>query len=203
MANEYASVAELKSTISMSGESFADPDLARALTSASRMVDQITGRRFWLDDVEEADKVRYYTATDTGVLLIDDLVALTELATDPIYARTFSDVWEVDTDYLLAPFNATADGLPYTSISVLAGSQFTLPPYAGSVRVTGQFGWPAVPEVVKQATILIAARLVKRAREAPFGVAGIAFDGAAVRVPASDPDVLALLEPVRKPVYVG
>lgn len=206
MAHEYITVSELKSTLTLTGESFADPDLELAITAASRQVDHITDRRFWLDDLGDDDddfQVRYFTADASGLVWVDDLVQVDELATDADIARTFTSVWTAGTDYLLEPANAVADGLPYTAIRLSPGSSLLFPSYRGAVRVTGQFGWPAVPDEVKLATKMIASRLVKRAREAPFGVAGVGFDGAAVRIVSQDPDVLALLEPLRRRVYVG
>src|SRR6266699_249848 len=41
----YMSVEELKNSLSLQGQSFADPDLQRALAAASRAIDQQTGRR--------------------------------------------------------------------------------------------------------------------------------------------------------------
>jgi hypothetical protein len=67
-----------------------------------------------------------------------------------------------------------------------------------SVAVTGQFGWPAVPAQVIEATTILATRLLRRAREAPFGVVGLGIDGAAVRISRFDPDVGFLLDPLVK-----
>jgi hypothetical protein len=64
------------------------------------------------------------------------------------------------------------------------------------VQVTGTWGWPAVPVDVKQACLLLAARLFIR-KESPQGVAGFGEFGA-IRVRSADPDVVALLEPYRR-----
>ena len=77
--NEYATVAELKGALELGEENFADPDLIRALTAASRTVDHETSRRFWAD--EDATQVRYYTPEFSDFVWIDDLVTLTTLAT--------------------------------------------------------------------------------------------------------------------------
>jgi hypothetical protein len=42
--------------------------------------------------------------------------------------------------------------------------------------------------------MIMSVRLMKRAREAPFGVASVGFDGAAVRIARVDPDVAFLLD---------
>jgi hypothetical protein len=73
-----------------------------------------------------------------------------------------------------------------------------------SVRVTGQFGWSEVPEAVKSATVILATKLVRRAREAPFGVVSIGLDGGAMRIARTDPDVMFLLgEYIQNPIAVG
>jgi hypothetical protein len=54
-----------------------------------------------------------------------------------------------------------------------------------------------VPAQVKEATSILAARLIRRMREAPFGVVVVGgIDvGAAARIARVDPDVRFLLEP--------
>jgi len=65
------------------------------------------------------------------------------------------------------------------------------------VRVEGTFGWPAVPDAVREATILQASRLFTRL-DSPLGVAGFG-DMGAMRVSfKGDPDVLMLLAPYRR-----
>jgi hypothetical protein len=62
--------------------------------------------------------------------------------------------------------------------------------------VTGQWGWPSVPEPIKFATIIQASRLFKRL-ESPLGVAGVSDIGI-IRVGSSvDGDVAQLCNPYR------
>jgi hypothetical protein len=203
VAQDYLTIADFKKTLELQGESFADSDLAVAITAASRAIDKCCDRRFWAD--EDADQVRYYTPTSPGVLQIDDLVTLTDLDTDEQGDQTFSQAWTVNTSVFLEPLNAAADGEPYTRLCVNAARTSLYFPvqYGRSVRVTGKFGWPAVPSEVKQAATIIAGRLLKRARETPMGVvmAGTGFDGAAIRIASQDPDVTMLLSPLRRLQY--
>lgn len=195
MANEYVSTSELKATVSLTGETYADPDLSLALTAASRAIDHVTGRRFWRDP--NANQVRYYTPSSSGVLWIDDLETLTELAVDDDDDGTYEQVW-TSGEYALEPANAPADGWPYTRIVVRQRrTSHYFPCWPQSVRVTGRFGWNATPDAIKQATGIVAARLVKRSREAPFGITGIGADGIAVRAAqiAQDPEVQLLIGP--------
>lgn len=191
MAHEYATSAELKATLELTGETFADADVALALTAASRGIDNATRRRFWLD--ADNTSVRYYTPRSCSLLEIDDVVDLVELATGT-GDGSFATAWTENTDHVLEPLNAAADGRPQTMIKPILKS---LPTQLRSVRVTGQFGWPAVPDGIKQGTIILASKLLRRAREAPFGV--IMFsEGEVARITRADPDVMFLIGPYIK-----
>lgn len=187
---DYATSTELKATLSLSSETFADDDIALALTAASRAVDNVCDRRFYAD--ADVNQVRYYSPVDGRRVFIDDLVTLTALATDPGGDGTFEETWTLNTDFVLEPLNAVADGEPFTSIRVHPRAVFYLPiGYPRSVKVTGKFGWAAVPEAVKMATKIVATKAFKRSREAPFGF--ISAGDLAMRIAQNDPDVQFLL----------
>jgi hypothetical protein len=64
------------------------------------------------------------------------------------------------------------------------------------VKLTGQFGWTILPEAVKAATSILAAKLLRRVREAPFGIVTAGIDqGVAMRIARTDPDVYSLIAP--------
>jgi hypothetical protein len=188
MAEDYITLAELASSLSLT-ETFADDDLEAAITAASREVDRRTQRFFWSEV-----GTRYYTPSSAGLLWVDDLASFGSVSIDVARDNTFTESWTLNTDFVLEPLNASAEGRPYTTIRVIERSGRYFPVgEERTVRVTGTFGWAAVPATIKQATSILASRLVKRVREAPFGVAGFGIDGGAVRVPSFDPDVDALL----------
>jgi hypothetical protein len=192
----YVELEELKSTGELTGTTFADADMAPALVAASRGIEQATGRRFYPD--ADATQVRYYTPDSPSWVAIDDLITLTQVATDRLGGTSFSDIWTLNTDFVLEPLNAAADGWPYSSLrSQPLGSRTFPRGYARSVRVTGMFGWSAPPDAIKTLTKLIAARLVKRTRESPMGFVEIGFEGAVVRAAgyARDPDYQFLIGP--------
>ena len=62
-------------------------------------------------------------------------------------------------------------------------------------KITGTWGWPAVPAMVKQACRIQVARIMKR-QESPLGVAGFGEFGV-VRVSRLDPDIDAMLQPYK------
>lgn len=199
MANEYASVGDVKAAASLEGESFADPDIQRALTAASRGLDNLCSRRFYAD--ADATTVRYYTPYDAGTLSIDDLIAFTSLESgdgDGVFATT----WTENTDFVFEPLNAVADGRPWDRITT-TGRGHGFPCGQRTVKLTGQFGWADVPAGVKEATIILAVKIVKRVREAPFGVVAVGLDSA-MRIARSDPDVMFLVgEYIKHPVVVA
>ena len=190
----YISPDQLKSTLTLSGTSFADPDVTLAIGAASRAIDSSTGRRFWLDS--GTNNVRYYTPRSYKLLQIDDLVTMTSVAIDRAGAGNFSETWTTGTDYVLEPFNAPveAPARPYETLRVRILSGRWLPQYVEqSVKITGQFGWTTVPDDVAAATGILAAKLLRRGRDAPFGIVTGIDAGVAMRIARTDPDVYTLL----------
>jgi hypothetical protein len=200
-AQNYVGLEEFKTTLTMASETFADPDIVIALASASRGIDKVCGRRFYAD--ADAAQVRYYSPEFSTVLDVDDIITVTTLKTDDAGDGTFENTWTSLVDYIREPLNAAADGQPWTKLCVHPNGAFTFPSYPRSVELTGKFGWASVPPEIKQATTLSAHRLLKRAREVPFGIAGIGLDGSAVRIASTDPDVMALLAPFSRHVLVA
>lgn len=190
--NEYVTLEELKASSELTGFSFADYDARKALEAASRGIDEYCGRRFWADT--DTTSVRYYTPLDSGCAAIDDLVTVGTVEIDYDGDGTHETTW-TSADYTLAPLNAAADAKPYEEIRARSWTT-GFPCFTGSVKVTGQFGWSAVPAQVHEATTIIATKLLKRAREAPFGVVGLGIDNVAVRIARTDPDIQFLLDPL-------
>ena len=198
--SDYITSAELKATLSLTGQTYADADVASAITAASRAIDNICNRRFYAD--ADALQVRYYTPTSTSAVKVDDVVTFTSLSTDPAGDNTFPDSWTLHTDFELEPLNAAADGWPYTKLVVRSNGAYTFPfGYERSVMLTGKFGWATVPDSIVQATTIIASKLLKRSREAPFGILAIGMNGEAVRLSRVDPDVNMLVGPYIKHRY--
>lgn len=198
MANEYVSATTLKATLNATGTSFADADIANAIESASRAVDAICGRRFY---TTATDEVRYFTPTGTPKLRVGDLVSITELATDTYGDLAYVNVWSGTTDYYLGPDNADLDGRPWQYIIRRPGAGYWFVQSPRSVRITGKFGWSTAPPPVVTATSILASRLLRRMREAPFGIVTVGGDVGAVMRIARDNDVTLLLAPYVRQVY--
>jgi hypothetical protein len=172
-----------------------DTLLEMAIESASRMIDGHAGRYFY----SSGTATRIYAADDALICQIDDLAgtAIT-LVTDPDADGTWADTWAL-VDYQLEPVNGVVDGLttPYTRIRATENYNFPTASGEALVKVTGVFGWPAVPIAITQACVIQSSRIFKRL-DSPLGVAGFG-DMGAVRVSRYlDPDVQQLVAPYVK-----
>lgn len=194
-ANEYVGADTLKATLNLAGETYADDDVLAAVVAASRQIDQWCGRRFYKDS---SDTTRYYTPIRPGRLNIHDLADLTSVSVDQDSDGTFETTWTENTEFTFDPLNAETDGWPRTAIRVVPRSGAYLPCEPRAVKVVGRHGWDTVPPAVVQATTILASRLLKRARETPYGISAVGLEGEAVRISAIDPDVNALIQPYKR-----
>jgi hypothetical protein len=188
VAADYLTLAALKATLSMSGETYADADLTVAITAASRAIDEYTGRFFYKDS---SDATRKYTPVAGDYLYIDDLSAA------PTSVTVNGTALVLNTDYSLGDANALLDGWPYQCLRSLAVSTLFPVNDVDSVVVVGKFGWPAVPSQIVAATSSQAARLMRRMREGAQGLVGYGFDGGGGSLPVVDPDLKLMLSPYR------
>lgn len=183
----YIDTEDLKATLGISNTDFADDDLDRAASAASGIVDSICGRTFGKDS---SDTTRYFSPEDLTLLRIDDLVSLTSVAIDRDNDGTYEETWTEGTDFRKGPPNASAKSEPYTWLEAINGQ--TLTTSNGYVKVVGKFGWPSMPAEVVQATGILASKLLRRSREAPFAVVFDASGGSSF-IGRNDPEVKALL----------
>jgi hypothetical protein len=191
----YATLAQFKAAVGIT-DSTDDAALQNVLDATDTLIDLYCDRKTGFGTATET---RYYNAQAWDYVLIDDLVSVTTLTTDDLGDGTYSTSWTINTDYNLSPPNAALDGWPYTQIdaSVTYPKNFPYDIYRG-VKVVGVFGWPAVPQAVKQAA-LIQAGAVWSSRTSPFGVIGSADLGGILRqTRALHPEAQVLLESFRK-----
>lgn len=194
ISNGYATLAQVKAALRIT-DSVDDTLLEMAVESASRAIDGHAGRYFY----SSGTATRIYAADDASIVQIDDLggTAIT-LQTDPDADGTWADTWAVS-DYQLEPVNGIVDGLatPYTRIRATGDYNFPTLNGEALVKVTGVFGWSAVPTAITQACVIQSSRIFKRL-DSPLGVAGFG-DMGAIRVSRYlDPDVEQLVAPFRK-----
>lgn len=200
MANEYAELATLRAQLSLNpADTTRDVLLTQALSSASRGIDRVTGRRFWLDPAPVQRTYNPYRQTvseENGELLLtDDIGSTTGLIVETGSGAT----WTAVTAYETTPDNAMADGKPVTGLLRPFGIWTWRYSSTTRVRVTARFGWPAVPDEVATATLIQANRLFKR-KDSPEGIIGSAEWGVR-NLSRRDPDVYALIEPFIRPGF--
>lgn len=194
MANEYAELQELKDARRVTSTTN-DETLQRALTRASRAIDDRTGRRFYLDGTVSARVYRTsgrIVRVEWGSLfLVDDISTATGL----IVETGDGTSWTTVTSYLTEPENAIVRGRAIESLY----SETIDWCVTSHIRVTADWGWPAVPDSIAEATLLLANRRFTR-RDSPEGVAGTGPEGA-IRVSRFDSDIEDLVEPFVKPGF--
>lgn len=191
-SNLYVTREELKTSLSLSTQTYADQDIDLACEAASRGIDQATGRFFYLT---ADDEERLYTASQAdGWFQVDDLVSITSMEVDSSQDGSFSTVWTEDVDFHLEPYNAPLQNQPFTDIRLIPSSGKKFPDCYRNVRITGQFGWLLPPPEVRQYAKIFAAKLLLRSRQAPFGVLSYGMDQPiAVRIARHDPDFERML----------
>ncbi|SER81905.1 hypothetical protein SAMN04488583_6382 [Mycobacterium sp. 88mf] len=186
----YCETTELRSFIA-DGTTGSEDELKLAIETASRSVDRACDRQF---GVVDEPQTRVYTATFDSVspfglqhrytVAIDDVMTTTALAVEldgvPV------------TGYIPTPVNAVLDGRPWTKLLLPRGLSV---PSDQQIAVTALFGWTAVPDAIKLATMLQASRLFAR-RHAPFGILGNAETGGELRLlERLDADVAVSVRP--------
>lgn len=177
-----------------------DVEAGIALRAACDAIDDACRRQFGQSaELEE----RYYTpewdlASRRYVVRVDDIAETGEGFSVKVDA---DDDGTYSTNVALAdvrkmPLNAEANGRPWHRL--LLAESVGPPAFEGSVMVTATFGWAAIPDAIKQATMLQAARFLKR-REAVFGIVGSPDMGIGeTRLLATlDADVAVALQPYR------
>lgn len=194
----YCSIESLKSRLGIT-DTNDDHELAGNTRSASGQINGYTGRPFGFGR-DAAVTVRTYQADNSrsvripeGISTATGLIVKTDEDGDGVFERTLT----IDTDFLLRPANALADGWPYDEIWLADNYSFpVLSNGRHGVQVTARFGWPAVPWAVREACLILSHRLFKR-KETHSGVVGFDAIGATVRLARTDPDVAELLAPYR------
>ena len=200
ITNGYATLAEARARmgITVSADTTDDTIIENVIEAVSRLIDNYTGRRF---HTTTSDEIRYFTPEHSEYLGTGDIISITTLQTDEDGDRAYEKTWAT-TDYDFLPYNASLDSKPYTELQITPNGDYAFPSGAKSVKITGKWGYSAVPDAINEACLLQTFRLFKR-KDAPFGVVGSAELGQLQVIPKLDPDVKLLLDPYRKFDVVG
>ena len=172
--NFYTSVEQLKSRLGITDDDD-DLELQLAVQSAAAEIQRRTGRFFWNET-----GVRTYRPQWIYAIEIDDLVTITEFATDIDGDGVYETVWTPNqyqlevTEHQYNPYSK-GEWWPYTKIQALGVPGGNYLPYVWAwshqdrIQVTGTFGWLNVPVLVRQASLVIATEFFKQ-KDAPVGM---------------------------------
>jgi len=191
----YATLAQVKGALRIT-DAIDDALLNTAIGAASRFVDSYCDRSFG-----KSTAVRDYVPTGRmDALIVDDVSVVTAVKIDEDLDRTFGTTLR-PIDFQLEPVNQRAAGQedwPYVRIRPQEEGYWPIAlERRATVRVEGTFGWDAIPDPVREATILQASRLFTRL-DSPLGIAGFG-DMGGMRVSfKGDPDVMMLLAAFRR-----
>lgn len=200
LTNCYLTVAELKTYLGNISDSVDDAALERVISAACRQIDGHCGRFFY----QQTSTVKYYTPRDTWLLLVHDLLSVSALASD----EDRDNVWEVAwsaSDYVLGPRNAAyaVPARPYYQIQVAPAGRYVFIRGQDMIKITGTWGWTAIPDAVIEAAFLQASRLFGR-KQNPYGVVGSpAFGQVTMLKDEMDPDAALLLVPYVQAVVLS
>lgn len=198
ITNGYCTLKGLKNYLKID-DSVEDSLLEQIIEAASRTIDRMANRRFYLDTVATA---RTYRQNNQLTLNVDDIGSTTGLVvkTDPDSTGTYLTTLTLNQDYILEPTNAAAKSRPWTFITIVGSNGFSLPVNARpQVEVTARWGWPAVPDDVEQACYILSADLYKR-KDSIGGVLGLSELGA-IRMSPLGRDVAVMVRAYRKEFF--
>lgn len=194
ITNGYTTLATVKAALRIT-DAVDDALIESSINSASRLIDGYCGRAFYNDGTAS----RYFAPQNELFCDVDDLASTAiTVATDAQVNGTFAVVFAV-TDYQLEPLNGVLDGQDWAFTRIRAAMNYLFPVTndLALVKVTGVWGWPAVPAPVETACIIQSQRIFKRF-DSPLGVAGFGDMGAIRVTRALDGDVAQLVEPFRR-----
>jgi hypothetical protein len=203
IVNGYATLTQIKNYMSISDNT--DNDLLEDLVeSASRSIDRIANRRFYLDATASA---RLYRAYSNIFVYVDDIGTTSNLvvAVDENGNGTYSKTLTLNTDYILDPLTSQSLNRPFTQLTMVSNTE-TWPIFPGltsnglrpGVQVTARWGWPSVPDDLNMACLILTADLYKR-KDAPGGILGLG-DLGVVRMSPIGRDVTAMVRAYKKEV---
>jgi len=195
ITNGYVTLASMKNYLGIT-DSIDDTLLEEIIESASRSIDRIANRFFYLNSTATA---RQYRTNDPYSLITDDIGSLTDLAItlDTAGNGTYSTAVTINTDYLMEPLNSASLGRPWTNVTMVGAQLFPYPiNLRPGIRITAKWGWPTVPDDITQATLILGADLYKR-KDSVGGVLGLSELGA-IRMSPLGRDISAIVRAYRR-----
>jgi hypothetical protein len=194
MTVKYATLSQVKAALRITDQ-IDDSLLNTSIDAASRWVDGWCGRTF--TKASGTATKDYVPSGRMEPLFVNDLTTVVSIRIDEDLDRTFTTLLN-PIDFQLEPVNGSfGNGFPFYIIRPQEDGYWPTSYGRATVRVQATYGWPAIPDAVREATILQASRLYTRL-DSPLGIAGFG-DMGAMRVSfKGDPDVTMLLAPYRR-----
>ncbi len=206
ITNGYCTQNELKAFVGIPTSDTADDSLLDdAVNAASRQIDAFCGRYFYADGSASARK---FFTENIYKLRVDDISTTTGLVVkyddddDGTYEVTVSSA-----NYQVLPINGIVGGIknsPYYIIELVSDGSNEWPLDYSSNRpraeITANWGYPSVPDQIKQATLMLASELFAM-RNAPLGVAGVG-DFGVVNI-QQNREITKMIAPFRKGTIYG
>lgn len=198
LGDAYVTLGELKDHCQIP-DTVDDTALTRVSKAISRGLERYTGRQF---NDAGTPSARVFTADAGRAMYVDDFSTVTGLLVD--VDNDGDGVFEQSVpaaDFLTHPLGGVVNGVPgfpFFRLTLRRPALTWLPCDEGAVQVTARWGWTTVPDDVKSAALIKAARLFGRR----YSVNGLIGQGEFVfRVTRNaDPDVVELLAPYRRMV---
>ena len=191
----YTDLATVRSYLGIpSSDSSQTAAINAAIAASDKEIDQITGRTFV---VPSGATAKTFIPYDDYTLYVDDVAQLTGLVVkeDTTLDGTYDTTLTITTDYVV-----NGNSAPYRVIKRVDGDTWPRDRYGRpTVEVTAFYGYAmAVPDQIKQCSLVIAARLYQR-RSSPLGFQAGSVDVGFVRISRTDPEVIALLRGLKIP----
>lgn len=198
ITNGYATLTEVKLFLGIT-DSVDDTLLESMVEAASRSIDRMANRRFYLDTNASA---RLYRANDALQLFVDDIGSATGIAVavDSDGNGSYDTALTLNTDYILDPITAPSLNRPWNVVTIVSASAAFPAPlnYRPGVQVTAKWGWPSIPDDINQACMILTADLYKR-KDAPGGIIGLG-DLGAIRMSPVGRDITQMVRAYRREV---
>lgn len=193
----FPTLGELRSWLSID-DSYDDATLAATKAAAEAGVEAYCGWRF---STVTATR-RFAVERNTAVLYLGRSPLATTAGCTVLLDKDDDGTYETTlatADWQAEPIDGLGDtgepGWPYTRLRALNGLWFPASPWRrATVQITGTWGWAAVPEAVRQATLIAAAWLWSN-KSSPTGVQMTEFGPMSIR---QMPQAERLLTPYRR-----
>ena len=153
----YVSLAEVKQVMDI-GTDVNDTLITRLIPWATQTLDNLTGRSFL--NLGEFSKT--LAGGGDSLLSIPDLISLSMVE---VRSSPSEDFETVENKYVLLEPSDKPSDRPYTGAYLIPGSSWRVWPNAlQTVRLTGVWGWSAIPAPIKEAAAYLIANWIRMGR---------------------------------------